>query len=59
MGLSGTQLLTNTIEYYLEVLRENSARFTLTFGDKDFRFVAVHLLPAGVMVRLDSVQPER
>jgi hypothetical protein len=48
-----------TTHYYLEVLRENSARFTLNFGDKDYRFVAVHLLPAGIMVRLDSVQPER
>jgi hypothetical protein len=48
-----------TTHYYLEFLRENSARFTLTFGDKGYRFVAVRLLPAGVMVRLDSVQPNQ
>jgi hypothetical protein len=46
-----------TTHYHLEVLRENSARFTLAFGSNDYRFVAVHLLPAGVLVRLDSVQP--
>lgn len=46
-----------TTHYHLEVLRENSARFTLTLGDRDYRFVAVHLLPAGVLVRLDSAQP--
>ena len=47
-----------TTHYHLEVLRENSARFTLNWGGKDYRFVAVHLLPAGVLVRLDSMQPK-
>ena len=48
-----------TTHYHLEVLRENNVRFTLNWDGKDYRFVAVHLLPAGVMVRLDSLQPER
>ena len=47
-----------TTHYYLVDLRENHARFTLNLGDKDYRFVAVHLLPAGVLVRLDSMQPK-
>ena len=46
-----------TTHYHLEALRENNARFTLTWDSKDYRFVAVHLLPAGILVRLDSVQP--
>jgi hypothetical protein len=45
-----------TARYYLVDLRETSARFTLNLGGKDYRLVAVHLLPAGVMVRLDSWQ---
>lgn len=46
-----------TTHYYLKVLHENCARFTLTWGGKDYRFIAIHLKPAGILVRLDSVQP--
>jgi hypothetical protein len=46
-----------TTRYYLVDLRENHARFTLNLRGQDYRFVAVHLLPTGVLVRLDSVQP--
>ncbi len=45
-----------TAHYHLVDLRETSARFTLNLVGKDYRFVAVHLLPSGVMVRLDSWQ---
>lgn len=47
-----------TTRFYLVDLGESHARFTLNLGGKDYRFVAVRLLPAGVMVRLDSVQPK-
>jgi hypothetical protein len=47
-----------TTHYYLEVLHENNVRFTLTWDIKDYRFAAVHLLPVGILVRLDPVQPE-
>ena len=46
-----------TAHFHLDVLRENCARFTLTFGDKDYRFVAVRILPTGIQVRLDTAQP--
>lgn len=46
-----------TAHYYLVNLREDHARFTLNLGGQDYRFVAVHLLLAGILVRLDSVQP--